>query len=154
MNIFILDNDAKKCAEYHTDKHVVKMILEHAQMMSTAVRVSGLDSGYKIAHLNHPCTKWVRESLSNFLWLYDLTFYLNLEYRRRFNHSYNHKSFDVVDNLPNPNIKDIGLTPFAQAMPDKYKNKDSVSAYRLYYINEKSHLFNWTDTEEPVWLKY
>lgn len=28
MNIFVLDNNPKKCAEYHVDKHCVKMILE------------------------------------------------------------------------------------------------------------------------------
>jgi hypothetical protein len=130
------------------------MILEHAQMMSTAVRLSGIDAGYKIAYQNHPCTKWVRESLSNYNWLFDLTFYLNLQYRRRFKHSYSHKSFDIVDNLPDPNIPDIGLTPFAQAMPEQYKNENAVIAYRRYYIFEKAHLHQWTDVEKPEWLEY
>lgn len=152
MNIFILDYDPKICARYHADKHVVKMILEHAQMMSTAMRVFGLDVGYKVAHLNHPCTKWVRESLSNFYWLYDLTFYLNLEYRKRFNHTYNHKSFDIIDNFPEYTGIDKGLTPFAQAMPNEYKNNDTVIAYRNYYRSEKSHLFNWKNRDKPEWL--
>ena len=119
MNIFILDLDPETCAKYHADKHVVKMILEHAQMMSTALRVSGVDAGYKIAYLNHPCTVWVRTSLANYRWLYDLTFYLNLEYRRRFNHSYSHKSFNMIDSAPEPNIPNKGLTTFVQAMPDQ-----------------------------------
>jgi len=152
MNIFVLDLDPKTCAQYHTDKHVVKMILEHAQMMSTALRVSGVDAGYKIAYLNHPCTKWVRESLANYNWLYDLTFYLNLEYRRRFNHDYNHKSFDIIDYAPEPKLPNIGLTTFAQAMLDEYKNNDPVVAYRSYYIGEKSHLFQWSKTDKPEWI--
>jgi hypothetical protein len=154
MNIFILDKDLKKSAQYHCDRHVVKMILEHAQMMSTAVRLSGIDAGYKITHKNHPCAKWVRESLSNFNWLYDATFYLNLEYRYRFNHKVNHKSFDLIDSLPQPNIDDIGLTPFAQAMPDKYKNENAVIAYRRYYVFEKSHLFSWAKRPVPEWLDW
>lgn len=153
MNIFILDLDPKICAEYHADKHAVKMILEHAQMMSTAVRMSGIDEGYKIAYQNHPCTKWVRESLSNYRWLYDLTFYLNLQYRLRFNHNYNHKSFDVIDSISEPNIPDLGLTTFAQAMPDQYKNENAVIAYRDYYVGEKTHLFQWTKVNKPEWLE-
>lgn len=68
MNIFVLDSDPEIAAKYHTDKHVIKMILESAQMMSTVVRYVGLDAGYKSTHLNHPCTIWARTSLSNWLW--------------------------------------------------------------------------------------
>lgn len=152
MNIFILDQNIKKIAEYHADKHVVKMILETAQIMSAVVRYSGIDAGYKITHINHPCTKWARASLSNWMWLYDLGFWLNIEYRYRFNHNYNHKSFDVIDNLPEPNIEDIGITPFAQAMPTECKNEDAVTAYRNYYNQEKRHLFKWTKRDVPYWI--
>ncbi len=38
MNIFYLDHDVYKCAEMHNDKHTVKMILEYAQLLSTAHR--------------------------------------------------------------------------------------------------------------------
>ena len=153
MNIFVLDKNIKSAAEYHADKHVVKMILETAQIMSAVVRISGIDEGYRLTHKNHPCTKWARESLSNYLWLYDLGFWLNIEYRYRFNHNINHKSFDVIDNLPEPNIKDIGLTPFAQAMPDQYKNVDPVVAYRAYYNGEKKHLHKWTKRNIPFWIE-
>lgn len=156
MNIFVLDYDPKTCAKYHADKHVVKMILEHAQMMSTAIRLSGIDAGYKITHKNHPCSIWTRSSLDNFMWLYDLTYFLNEEYKRRYKHTYNHKSFDVIENIlmitPEINIPNIGMTEFAQAMPDQYRNIDAVKAYRNYYINEKSHLFSWKDTEQPFWI--
>lgn len=152
MNIFVLDKTPKLAAIYHTDKHVIKMILESAQMMSTAVRKSGIDKGYKIAYENHPCTIWVRESLDNWMWLGSLSYYLNIEYKFRFNKIINHKSYDVIESLPHPNIKSIGLTPFAQAMPDIYKNKDSVEAYRKYYIKEKSHLFVWTNRQVPYWI--
>ena len=152
MNIFVLDNDIKKAAQYHADKHVVKMVLETAQIMSAVVRISGIDEGYRLTHKNHPCTKWARESLSNWRWLYDLGFWLNIEYRYRYNHSINHKSFDVIDNLPEPDIEDIGLTPFAQAMPEECKDNDAVKAYRAYYIQEKSHLFKWTKRDIPQWI--
>ena len=153
MNIFVLDEKVEKCAEYHCDKHVIKMILESAQMLSAVVRLNGYDVGYKLTHKNHPCTKWARESLSNYNWLVRLTRLLNYEYRYRYDKDINHKSYDLVKTLPIPDLSDIGLTPFAQAMPDQYKNKNAVKAYRDYYINEKSKFLTWTNRKTPIWYK-
>ena len=152
MNIFILDKEVKKCAEYHCDKHVIKMILESAQMLSAVVRLNGHDIGYKLTHKNHPCTIWARESLSNYNWLVRLTRLLNYEYRYRYDKDINHKSYDLVKTLPIPDLPDIGLTPFAQAMPEQYKNKNAVKAYRDYYINEKSSFLTWTKRKKPKWI--
>ena len=152
MNIFILDKEVEKCAEYHCDKHVIKMILESAQMLSAVVRLNGHDIGYKLTHKNHPCTIWARESLSNYNWLVRLTRLLNYEYRYRYDKDVNHKSYDLVKTLPTPKIPDIGLTAFAQAMPDQYKNENVVKAYRDYYINEKSSFLTWTKRKKPKWI--
>jgi hypothetical protein len=152
MNIFVLDYDIMKCAAYHNDRHCVKMILESAQMLSTACRLSGLDVGYKATHINHPANKWTRNSLYNWLWLRELVINLNSEWKRRFNHHENHKSYEVVMSLPYPKINDIGLTDFAQAMPDQYRNKDTVDAYRNYYIGEKRDIANWKNNI-PWWWK-
>ena len=132
MNIFVLDTNPKLCAQYHCDKHVVKMILESAQMLSTANRGVGLDEGYKATHVNHPCNKWLRESLANWYWLRDLTYELHTEWKYRYGHpeSKTHKSFDVVCNLSVPNLPDIEMTDFALAMPDEYKTNDPVESYR------------------------
>ena len=152
MNIFVLDKKVEKCAEYHCDKHVIKMILESAQMLSAVVRLNGHDIGYKLTHKNHPCTIWARESLSNYNWLVRLTRLLNYEYRYRYDKDINHKSYDLVKTLPIPDLPDIGLTPFAQAMPEQYKNKNAVKAYRDYYINEKSSFLTWTKRKKPKWI--
>ena len=152
MNIFVLDKEVEKCAEYHCDKHVIKMILESAQMLSAVVRLNGHDIGYKLTHKNHPCTIWARESLSNYNWLVRLTRLLNYEYRYRYDKDVNHKSYDLVKTLPIPDLPDIGLTPFAQAMPEQYKNKNAVKAYRDYYINEKSSFLTWTKRKKPKWI--
>ncbi len=154
MNIFVLDTDINKCAQYHNDKHCVKMILEYAQMLSTTVRLSGIDAGYKESYVNHPCTKWCRESLSNWRWLRKLAEKLHDEWRYRYNHSEfkEHKSWSIIKSLPEPNIPDIGLTPFAQAMPIDYQNpNDAVDAYRTYYVCDKAHLANWRKRGQPEW---
>jgi len=160
MNIFVLDYDVKKCVEYHCDKHVVKMILESAQMMCTVAREVTEDKiyvPYKTTHLNHPCTKWARESRQNFLWLMDLFNELHEEWQYRFNHDTDHLSYYklqevdwelVLEQLPN-----IGLTQFAQAMPEEYRNDDAVIAYRNYYINDKAGLLTYTQRSKPEWIK-
>jgi hypothetical protein len=147
MNIFILDEDPRKCAQYHCDKHVVKMILESVQMLST---VSG--AGYKPTHKNHPCTKWVQESLDNYLWLVRLTTELNKEWQFRYGHMRNHKSYDVMMTLPVPKLPKKGLTRFAQAMPDYCKDFNAVDAYRTYYILEKSSMLKYTKRETPNFI--
>ena len=150
MNIFVLDSNPYECAKMHCDKHVVKMILEHAQMMCTAHHIyPRYDIKYKIpykqTHTNHPCAKWVRSSLSNYKWLYSLTYHLNDEYKLRFNHDVNHKSFDVIDSLPFPRISDIGLTRWARAMPVEHKiNNDSIKSYINYYKKEKKDIAKFT----------
>ncbi|QPJ64686.1 MAG: hypothetical protein G3M78_04485 [Candidatus Nitrohelix vancouverensis] len=151
MNIFILDTDPSRCARYHCDRHVVKMILESAQLLSGAVRLSGLDCGYKLTHANHPCAIWTRRSLSNWNWLRKLAAALNKEYRYRFRKTVNHKSFDMIQSLPSPAIADCGLTAFAQAMPEQYRQADASAAYRNYYVGEKSRLLKWTRRQTPVW---
>lgn len=144
MNIFILDLDPIKCAQYHVDRHVVKMITESAQMLSTTVRLTGVDFGYKITHQNHPCTKWTRESLSNWLWLKYLSKCLNEEWQFRYKHIQNHKSYDIIESLP---------TPFAICMDTEFKvNSDPAQSYRNYYNKAKTHLFNWKNRERPEWI--
>jgi hypothetical protein len=152
VNIFVLDENTSMAAQYHTDKHVVKMILEGAQMLSSVVRKTGVDAGYKLTHKNHPCTLWAGQSLSNWRWLRDLTYELHNEWKFRFGHNKSHKSILMLDNLPEPAIIDTGLTKFALAMPDECKSPDVVESYQRYYREHKSHLFKWTKRKVPYFV--
>ena len=91
MNIFILDTDPKLCAQYHNDKHVVKMILETAQLLCGVHHMleTKLEIPYKLSHKNHPCSIWVRECLENYVWLCDLGIELCLEYTHRYGKRHN-----------------------------------------------------------------
>jgi hypothetical protein len=153
VNIFVLDQDIRTCARYHADQHVVKMILESAQMLCTVINEAGGKAPYKATHVNHPCTRWVGQSLSNWLWLQRLALALNDEYRYRYRVSRDHTSAGIVRNLSPPQIDDPGLTEFAQAMPDKYKVPgNAVEAYRRFYVGEKSHFAKWTRRRSPKWF--
>lgn len=141
MNIFFLDENPVFAAQAMTNKHVVKMILESAQMMCSAHReIDKRDDEflYKSTHKNHPSTKWVMESKQNYEWLYKHFIALNTEYTNRFKKV--HKTFTVLgDFLANSpiNIPNIGLTKFACAMPIQYVEENVVRAYRKYYESEK-----------------
>lgn len=155
MNIFVLDYNPQIAAEYHCDKHVVKMILESAQILCAVHHKNGhTNVQYKLTHKNHPCTIWAGESKQNYEWLLALAYNLNEEFKFRFNHEVNHKSYDIIDSLPDIELPDIGLTKFAEAMPDYCKVTDcTVMNYREYYRKEKSHILNYTNAQTPYWIK-
>ncbi len=147
MNIFVVDEDPQLAAIMLCDKHIVKMILESAQMLCTAY---GEGAPYKQAFKNHPCTKWVRQSQQNFNWLCKHAQAMCAEYERRYKRT--HKSQGVISFCSTlSTLPDIGLTPFAQAMPDQYKNTDAVVAYRNYYMGEKSKIAVWKHSPQPSW---
>lgn len=157
MNIFVLDIDPIKASVYHNDKHVVKMILETAQLLCGVHHMTEEvteEVPYKLSHKNHPCSIWARECLENYIWLCDLGMALCREYTHRYNKR--HKSQAVIewcyDNLPNlPELGDI--TPFALAMPDECKTDDPVESYRKYYMMHKQSIANWKMREIPKWYK-
>jgi hypothetical protein len=160
MNIFILDYDVKKCAQYHVDKHVVKMILETAQLLcgvhhmtpQVAPQVAP-QVPYKLSHKNHPCAIWARESLTNYLYLCELGLELCYEYTYRYGKT--HKSQDVIEwcIVNKPGIADIGFTEPAKAMPDEYKVESVVQSYRNYYMGAKSGFAVWKNREKPFWFE-
>ena len=148
MNIFVLDTNPSEAARLHLDKHVVKMPLETAQMLSS---ISG--GPYKVTHKNHPCTVWARQTKGNYHWLVQLGFALCKEYSHRY--SKRHKCQDVIEKLKHaPDfIPDGDRTPFAQAMPDECKRDDAVEAYKEYYRKHKQHIATWTKRDVPDFMR-
>lgn len=164
MNLFILSENKQEAAIFHTDKHIVKMPTELGQMLSFAYHkkeiwdceIPPFIMAFSKTHDKHPCSIWIRESLSNWIWSAQFGMELYEEYQYRYNkpdkHSRAKNIFEFCLNNP-PKIKDIGLTPFAEAMPDDYKVNDStIDNYRLYYTKDKSHLFKWTNRDKPHWV--
>lgn len=175
MNIFYLNDDIALCAQQHNDKHVVKMILEYAQLLSTAHRLLDgkeyidASSGrrikrwrlqdenmekmlYKASHINHPSAIWVRQSSENYNWLFSLFKELLQEY------TYRYGKIHATDRLvywlrkPPQNIPDGNLTQPTPAMPDEYKVPgDSLLSYRNYYIGAKKRMASWKKRSIPEW---
>lgn len=162
MNIFFVDYDPCKAAQALCNKHVIKQVLESAQMLSTAQHVMGygMDSSesdfYSKTHMNHLCNKWIRESYQNYKWLLTHAISLCTEYTFRYNKQ--HKSSIVIFaacNFPlGFDYTNHVLTPPAQAMPDEYKDTDPVKAYRRYYIEDKMKNIDcrWTKRPKPEWI--
>jgi len=166
MNLFILSLIQKEIAESMMDKHVNKILLEAVQMLCSARRILEPDDDvvneriYKVAHKNHPVTIWCRKSRANFVWALDLAEELHNEWRFRYGHPETkiHKSYRVAmflrENIPGDDaFEEVGLTPFAQAMPDKYKSDDPILSYRNYYMSEeKQKIASWCKKRsKPAW---
>jgi len=149
MNIFVLDSDPVLAAQSQHNKHVVKMILESAQLLCGPLE----NAPYKRTHFNHPCAIWTRQTKANYLWLIEHGFALADEYRYRYGKI--HASAAVICHCASRvnEIPDGPLTPHAQAMPDEYRRNDTVEAYRAYYIGTKLVGAAWKNRERPEWTR-
>lgn len=161
MNIFVLDSCPVKAAQSQCDKHIVKMPLESAQMLSTAHRV--LDGNeyadrvglYKSAYVNHPCSKWCRESRENYRWLYIHYRALIEEYEYRYKKQHGCRALLGPLALIPTGCPSADLTPPPQAMPASIRIEgNAVAAYRNYYLAEKSRIAQWNRAPEriPAWF--
>ena len=157
MNIFILDKDPKISAAYHCDKHVVKMITEYNQLLSSAHRIldNNCDSQLmKLTHKNHPCSIWTRTNSANYNYLYQLFVYLSREYQYRYGkeHGSYTRGKNILKTKPKNILESNTITEFPQSMPDRYKDHNTVQAYRNYYIGAKSHFSKWKNRNVPEWF--
>ena len=170
MNIFYLDHNVAKCAEYHVDKHCIKMILEYCQLLSTAHRIiDGTETIaksktgrnvkrwilpdereniiYSATHINHPSAVWVRQSAMNYHWLYTLLVALCKEYTYRYGKIHKCESSGLVNHLqitPKNINSNLNFTEPTPAMPDDCKvSGNSLQSYHNYYVMNKSHLWSW-----------
>jgi hypothetical protein len=180
MNIFYLNHDPKICAEQHVDRHVCKMVIEYAQLLSTAHRVLdgemyvGKTSNnrnikrwrlhderetrlMKPTMINHPSAIWVRQNKENYIWLYNLWVELQSEFTYRYGkiHATSRLLPDLA-NVPN-NCPEGSFTGPTPAMPDECKvPRDSLQSYRNYYLMNKQHLASWrgkiNKREVPNWF--
>jgi len=176
MNIFYLHADPTLCAQQHVNKHVIKMIVEYAQLLSTAhrlldgVETLGVSAAgrsvkrwqlpderdgllYHATHNQHPSALWTRASAENYQWLYCLFVAVLTEYSFRYDKI--HATARLIQPLQSsPNY--IALQDFTEptpAMPDDYKvTNDVVQSYRNYYQGSKSHLFAWKNRAVPDWI--
>lgn len=158
MNIFVLSENPVEAAHFHCDQHLHKMILESAQMLSTAAHQEFPHLSrhiYQPAYEKHPCTQWVSASPNHMVWLCALANTLN---EIRENHGGNrHSSMDIIDAIeaqfdskwtyPSPAY-------FAEAMFPHIKCRTDLTTtekYRLYY--QKKHLQWRLDTKRGMTYK-
>ena len=156
MNIFVVDHDPFVAAKMLCDKHVVKMILETAQLLSTAHHLTGSPLAcklYKMTHKNHPSAVWVRSSKGNYRWALAHLKGLLKEYTFRYNKI--HKTSNLLSSLESvPDLIDQeDLTEPPQCMYDDCRHPDVVHAYRLYYLTRQQEIdMRWTKRDKPNWL--
>lgn len=160
MNIFMVDECPIKAAQSLADQHVIKMITESAQLLSTSHWViDGYCKAYQPTHENHPSALWTRESVANYMWLFKHLEALISEHQHRYPSSNLHKTAEYLEVLRNPprNLVGTCLTPIRLAMPDMFKVLyRGCEAYRMYYAvckryNKVGKAFTWTNRPKPDW---
>lgn len=157
MNIFVVDRDPYVAAQNLCDAHVVKMILESAQMLSTYLKWNGVELAEgcpKPTHINHPCNRWLREHHTHPNWLYIHLNGLLDEYEFRYNKEHSYKK---LKQFYRDNISHTWYVPayFSLAMPDEFKTNDPVDSYRDYYVSKyytMKRTMKWTNREVPKWF--
>lgn len=168
MNIFVLSYDPRKAAKMHCDKHVVKMCLETAQILSTVNRLLGDNSEtlYRVTHQSHPCVKWVLEDSKNYFWLMQLFHCLLLEYQHRYDKEHAcTKIYKFLCSVDNTKLIESKLPSNKTHSVIEFKSNDFVSvtdnqeplvsnSYKQYYIN-KSKVMNmtWTKRNKPDFME-
>ena len=148
MNIFATDLDPRRSAEFLCNRHVVKMVLETAQLLSGALRMHGVDDDrlYRLTHKNHPCSIWTRTDRTNFMWLVEHGLALSAEYSRRYRKT--HKSLAVIEAARSlaHRIPAGDGTPFAMAMPEQFHTQIPTLSYRAYLASKYQ---SWTEAGRP-----
>lgn len=161
MNIFFLSEDPYEAAQFLCDKHVVKMAVESAQLLSTAHRIlddiSENSIFYKATHKNHPSAKWCRETSTNYNWLADHLEAILKEYTFRYGKIHKIERDELLHALKilPKNISINGFTIPPLAMDEQYiidNPNEYVINYRSYYIHGKKHLHKWTNRNKPNWI--
>lgn len=156
MNIFYLSHNQEECAKYHCDKHIVKMPIETAQLLSTTLAKYQINGFYKPTHEKHPCRVWLDESAENIFWLCRLGIALCKEYS--FRYSKEHKTEKIIEKIEAAFISIAPLLPRKkftdppQAMPEEFKKSSSIEAYKEYYRKRKNHLHQWKRRAKPKWI--
>jgi hypothetical protein len=156
MNIFYLSRNPVECSQQHNDKHCIKMILEYAQLLSTAHHlIDGTTDGiYKPTHKNHPSAVWVRQSVEHYGYVRDLLVALCDEYTHRYGKVHKTERTVLPQLLLPPKNMPLngGWTLPPQCMPPEYKAPCTIQAYRTYYSEAKAHFSKWTNRKAPDWF--
>lgn len=157
MNIFVLNEDPKQAARDMCNKHVVKMIVETAQILCTVSHLKGTSLTYKPTHAKHPCVLWTLSSVNNAKWLFEHGQELLREYTRRYGKIHaTTRVFEEIECRWTDVWETIGdattHTEFVQCMPEHYKHIDPIEAYRQFYKGDKAKFAKWEPkTNVPDW---
>ena len=157
MNIFYVHSNPLIAAQNLCDKHVVKMVLESTQILSSVLHRYGMGNiaPYKPTHMNHPCVLWAGDSSSHWRWLLSHAEALSEEYTYRYEKIHKCDAYikdmkELTSKIP---FETAGFSPPPQCMPEQYKSEDTVQAYMKYYLGEKSSFAVWNNKRtEPAWF--
>jgi hypothetical protein len=164
VNFFYLDSNPQICAQYYCNKHVLKIPIEIAQILSKVHHELKSDINYNLVYKNSLVVKntlgpyiWAIESHENYLWTCNLGIELINEYKLRYNKE-SHKTESILLFLRNnpPKLPKIGITKFRGTNKYdmfQYVSKDPIVCARYNYAEMKCNNDSWTKRNIPDWFK-
>ena len=163
MNRFLIDHHPDAIAKQLCDQHIVKMPLEEAQMLCTAVWHHAPDYAeehglYKPVHQKHPCTLWAMENRANFRFGLSLMSAMLNEYTWRYGKVHGAGKHEVALYNARHLLPDGDVTPHPQCFSghDNLKTDEDwpIMAYRAFYVVDKSKFARYNKGREmPQWMK-
>ena len=162
VNAFWLDEDLARAVRWLVDRHVTSSVFECSMVLTTAVQKRGYpeDEDLYFTHADHPLTRWASSSHENWDRLREYTRRAHEEWRHRYDHDDDefHGSWATVRTLDREAVAGLDWPADGRTDPPQvtgeWTAESVVDAYRLYYANEKRHLFEWSgDRAAPPWLE-
>jgi hypothetical protein len=156
MNIFYVDSAPRDAAQALCDKHISKMVVETAQLLSAAHHLTDSPQRsqcYKLTHQNHPCSVWVRASNIHYDWTYVL--FRELAYEFTWRRAKIHETYNKLSHVlcHTPQLPSAGWVDPPQCMPDQFKGDDAAEAYRRYYHSKEFATWTW-GRQPPEWWQH
>ena len=163
VNFFYLDKDPIKCAKYYCNKHILKIPIEIAQILSKIHYELKSKIDYSKIYQNSTVVKntlgpycWIKESLDNYYWATQLGLELINEYKFRYN-KIEHKTecilqylYENPPNLPkNGETKFIGTNKYDMF---QYISNDPIICARYNYAEMKCITDKWNKDGPPDWF--
>jgi hypothetical protein len=147
MNIFVSHINPIVSAHNLDDKRVVKMVVESAQILQTALHNNGFNELILVrpAWFNHPVVQWAGASRQNYNWLlHHLTSLIEL-YEEIYGRKHLYHNFPLQFGCTKDFIKDAPPTEFPNCT--LYKQHESIDAYQRHLV----YKWKFLDKRKTTW---
>ncbi len=156
MNLFATSASPERSARALDDRRVIKMAVESAQLLSTAMWLRGLPAPYRPTHRYHPAVAWTRTNRASFTWVYRHFLALGAEYARRFGRQHASMRCSAAFRAAIPRFPKGRRPPFVN-LTRHPRVRPVTTAYRRHLEDKWARgptRPRWTRARPPRWSRF